>query len=130
MVTLHFDLSHLEPEAEYFLSAFGRRHLLRPHSGKTRKGAENRWLAVGGVEPSHVLDAVDLPEDQIQLLRLYGPPGEQGIPSLAAIYLYVPAAPAVAAWDGVLEALPSSPTPPESSMPRIPPRPWSSATRS
>lgn len=104
--TLHFDLSHLEPGTEYVLSAFGRRHSLKRHSPETRKASGNRLLELleGGF--THFLESVEPPADKIQILKLYGPADAHGIPSLAALYLYVPAETAAAAWADRPKVLP------------------------
>jgi hypothetical protein len=95
---LHFDLSHLGDghlTGNYALRAGRRSYNLHRHTQETLR---SRWRpdevprrrgpgasSAAGRPPTHFAEAVETDPDMVQLLRVYGPPAQNGLATLASV---------------------------------------------
>lgn len=84
---LHFDLSYLGPSHEtgsYTLRTGGKSYPMQRHTPAT---LESMGLqpGAGGSLPTHFAESVESDPQTVQLAQVFGPPAENGYPTLAAV---------------------------------------------
>lgn len=98
---LHFEL---KPGKPYTLKAYGGRYDLQPHTEETRRLFPELDNAKGR-SVTHFAAVTAQPPDTIQLLRVYGPPDANGIPTLESLAVSVSAASNVYTTEDLANAL-------------------------
>lgn len=97
----HFELT---PGKSYTLKAFGASYACHSHTTETSGFYPELQTAPGHIV-THFTSVPAPPEDMIQLLRVYGPPDVDGIPSLEMVVLYTPQSDCVYTMDDMAKAI-------------------------
>ena len=93
----------LKPGKDYTLKAFGRAYSLLPHTAETLSAYPEANAAAK--RPTHYAQVTQPPADMIQLIRVYGPPDPDGIPSLVSLAIYTPQTVPVYSTDDLARAI-------------------------
>jgi hypothetical protein len=83
--TLHFDLSHLPVSTAYTLKAFGGSYPLTRHDEASLRQARGSDERLKDLAATHRAEGVQMLGDKIQMMRIYGSPNPDGIPTLVFV---------------------------------------------